>query len=149
MDDVVAWEYRHETLKVARDGTIKSDLTDLGRNGWELIRILPLPEADEPGLIYATIAVMVLRRPLDRRYEICYETIKVERNVGARFTFGSRDKDGLTGPSAYRFSAAGGDIQPSQRPVTVDPSQMSPEADATPGLHCIGHDSRCDGTREK
>ena len=97
MDDVVAWEYRHETLKVARDGTIKSDLTDLGRNGWELIRILPLPEADEPGLIYATIAVMVLRRPLDRRYEICYETIKVERNVGARFTFGSRDKLGRDG----------------------------------------------------
>jgi hypothetical protein len=97
MAEVIEWEYRHEALKVARGGGIRSGLTDLGEHGWELIRILPLPEADEPGVFDTTIAIMLLRRPVDGRYQVHYEPIKVEENVGARFTFGACDKLGRDG----------------------------------------------------
>lgn len=99
MDDVVAWEYRHEPLKIGAGvlGRVRSDLTDLGRNGWELISILELPEPDDPGVFGTTIAIMVLRRPTDRPYEFHYEPVKAEKNVGARFTFGSRDGLGRDG----------------------------------------------------
>lgn len=93
------WEVRIEPLKVTsfRGRVLWNDLEDLGREGWELLRILPLPEPDEKGPLATTVAAMLLRRCSPPVWEFRYVPLKVTRNVGARFDLEGGDRLGREG----------------------------------------------------
>lgn len=105
------WEYLTEPLKVSSlsGHLLIGDLDDLGQEGWELIKIMPLPEPDPKGVFDTTIGAMVLRRPDCDRREFHYEALTVDEPSGptggawGRFHFGGRDKLGRQGWELVRI----------------------------------------------
>ncbi|MGH7867258.1 MAG: DUF4177 domain-containing protein, partial [Candidatus Dormibacteraceae bacterium] len=61
----VRWDYRIEKLKQSSwsDNYLLGDLENDGNDGWELVEIIPPPQAEERGFFGTTVGLMILKRP--------------------------------------------------------------------------------------
>ena len=102
----VEWEYRKSPLKVSSftDRLVTDDMDEAGREGWELIKILPLPKPDPKGFFDTLVGTLVYRRPSNTQHEFRYEPLKLDEEFN-RHTFGSADKLGREGWELVRIEA--------------------------------------------
>lgn len=100
----VEWKYRMSPLKISSftDRLATDDMDEAGRQGWELIKILPLPKPDPEGFFDTQIGTLVYRRPSNACYEYRYEPLKLDEEFN-RHTFGSADKLGREGWELVRI----------------------------------------------